>query len=359
MQNIKISELKSHPKNEFFFDNMEESKWNEFIESVKTSGVIEPIVITQDKVIVSGHQRVRACKEIGIDEIIAEVRIYDNDDVVIKDLIETNIRQRGEIGGSSIKVKNRILELERIYGIKQGNNQHKEDTNNVGKLSQKNISAELEMNPETYRNYKSLDKLTPEIQELVDNGITFSTASRVISKLSKDEQIKLFKEYGSELSKGVTQTEVQKYIDEIKTQKSEYETKLKKLEILNQEAKTEKIPDDYEYIKGRIKELITENREITGKYVTAQREIETVKFHAEADLKNKGKPPDITHSYEGFEKAIIEFKIKINPFLYMGLIFKEMDRAEMEKYISLLDLIDKDLKKICSLIINAIKNEII
>ena len=29
-------------------------KWTEFLESIKTSGVIEPIVITQDKTIVSG-----------------------------------------------------------------------------------------------------------------------------------------------------------------------------------------------------------------------------------------------------------------------------------------------------------------
>ena len=38
----------------------------------------------------------------------------------MQDLLETNIRQRGDVGGSAKKVGLRIKELERIYGIKQG-----------------------------------------------------------------------------------------------------------------------------------------------------------------------------------------------------------------------------------------------
>lgn len=75
-------------------------KWYEFIESIRTSGVIEPIVVTRDFTIVSGHQRVRACNELGITEIPARVRDYAGEDAVIKDLLETNVRQRGNIDWS-------------------------------------------------------------------------------------------------------------------------------------------------------------------------------------------------------------------------------------------------------------------
>ena len=122
MQLMKIEELKPHPRNSEFFDDMTGEKWQEFLESIKTSGVIEPIVITQDKVIVSGHQRVRACKELGITEIMTEMRSYDSEDKIIKDLLETNVRQRGNIGGSSVKLGRRIRELERIYDIHNGGN---------------------------------------------------------------------------------------------------------------------------------------------------------------------------------------------------------------------------------------------
>lgn len=73
------------------------NKWSEFIESIRTSGVIEPIVVTRDFTIVSGHQRVRACKELGIAEIPARVKNCTDEDAVIKDLLETNVRQRGNI----------------------------------------------------------------------------------------------------------------------------------------------------------------------------------------------------------------------------------------------------------------------
>lgn len=33
---------------------------------------------------------------------------------------ETNIRQRGDVGGSAKKVGKRIKELERIYGVREG-----------------------------------------------------------------------------------------------------------------------------------------------------------------------------------------------------------------------------------------------
>ena len=144
MQKFTIEELKAHPRNNEFFDDMSGEKWQEFLESIKTSGVIEPIVVTQDKIIVSGHQRVRACKELGIEEIDANVKIYDSDDDIIKDLLETNIRQRGEIGGSTVKLGRRIKELERIYGIRQGGDRSK--TTNGHLASQEELAHQLGIN---------------------------------------------------------------------------------------------------------------------------------------------------------------------------------------------------------------------
>ena len=36
------------------------------------------------------------------------------------DLIETNIRQRGNIGGSAKQIGRRVKEIERLYGIRDG-----------------------------------------------------------------------------------------------------------------------------------------------------------------------------------------------------------------------------------------------
>lgn len=181
MQLMKIEELIPHPRNSEFFDDMSGDKWKEFLESIKTSGVIEPVVITQDKVIVSGHQRVRACKELGIAEILAEVKVYDDEDAILKDLLETNIRQRGTIGGSSVKLGRRIREIERIYGIHNGGNDKVTRTaNGETGLSQEDLARQLGISVDTLQRAKSLPTLPVEIQELVEQGkISPSTASRL------------------------------------------------------------------------------------------------------------------------------------------------------------------------------------
>ena len=67
MELIEVSKLKPFPKNDYFFDDLTGPQWEEFKKSIKSSGVIEPVIVTTDLVIISGHQRVRACKELGID----------------------------------------------------------------------------------------------------------------------------------------------------------------------------------------------------------------------------------------------------------------------------------------------------
>ena len=39
---INVNELTPHPRNEEFFDDIEGEKWQDFLKSVETSGIIEP-----------------------------------------------------------------------------------------------------------------------------------------------------------------------------------------------------------------------------------------------------------------------------------------------------------------------------
>ena len=102
--------------------------------------ITEPIVITPDKVIVSGHQRVRACKELGIDEINCDIHLYK-----------------------------RIKELERIYGIEHGNNQYGDEKNSYPK-TQTQLASDMGMDVRTLQNYKLLADMIPELSDLVDTG---------------------------------------------------------------------------------------------------------------------------------------------------------------------------------------------
>ena len=110
MEQIAITKLKPHPMNSQFFDDITGDSWTLFLESIKTSGVIEPIIATTNYVVVSGHQRLRACKELGIKEVPVVLRSYPDDDSVLLAMIESNTMQRGTIGGSETKFSARIKE---------------------------------------------------------------------------------------------------------------------------------------------------------------------------------------------------------------------------------------------------------
>ena len=195
-------------------------KWNEFLESVKSRGIIEPIVITQNKVIVSGHQRVRACKELGIDKVPCDVHIYNNDDEILQDLLETNIRQRGDVGGSAKKVGLRIKELDRIYENKRGGDR-KSNHNNYG-LNHEQMSKMMGISVSTLENYKKLAEMIPELEELVDTGIVTPTTARAIMRnLSDEEQLELIDSLDT--TKKVTKREIQDYISKNKELETEKE----------------------------------------------------------------------------------------------------------------------------------------
>ena len=134
------------------------------------------------------------------------------EDEILKDLIETNIRQRGDVGGSDIKLGNRIKELERVYGIRKGRPEN--STNGGNKVTQEDLLAQLGLNKETYRRAKALASLPPEIQDLVEQGtISPSTASRLIAKLTPEEQEKLVATLP--VVDYMTQKQVQSYVDQI------------------------------------------------------------------------------------------------------------------------------------------------
>lgn len=94
------------------------------------------------------------------------------------DLLETNIRQREDVGGSAKKVGLRIKELERLYKIEHGGNhgnQYVKARPNNSDLakSQEQLAAQMGMSVDTLKNYKLLADMIPELEDLLDTGIVW------------------------------------------------------------------------------------------------------------------------------------------------------------------------------------------
>lgn len=269
MQLLPVADLVPHPQNDYYFDDIAGEAWDEFLRSIQTSGVIEPIIINQNKMIISGHQRIRACKELGINEVMTETKQYDSDEQMLKDLIETNIRQRGIGNPNPVKFGRCIQALERIYGIRNGSTNKKGD-NRIGEsnyftdqsntpTTESDFAAQLGLTRQSLQNYKQLATMIPEIQDLISTGkVTSTTARAIVKRLSEDEQRELADQL-SEKDGKVSNKEIDFYINKVKILSDEKEQLVKEKESLKAQLQSpvtiEKLSDDdLNAIKAAIKE---------------------------------------------------------------------------------------------------------
>lgn len=343
MQQIKINELKPHPRNNEFFDDMNGEKWKEFLDSIRTSGVIEPIVITTDMVIVSGHQRVRACKELGIDSIMCEIKTYKDEDAIIKDLLETNIRQRGDIGGSAKKVGKRIKELERLYGIEHGNNQYGYEKNSCPK-TQSQLASDMGMDVRTLQNYKMLSDIIPELEELVDTGIvTKTTALAMIRNLSTEEQEEFLNSIPTD--KKYTQKQMDEEIQKYKNRISELIQEGTKTEIITREVDKPKTLDKIKKLEEKLNKATEENEKISSILIKKEKMINEA-IGSSTNYQLTSHCSEITLKMLDFIKEMAKYD-------YMAESFNEIPiatRIEYEKCI-------KSVKKWADRILETINNE--
>lgn len=85
---MKISDLKPHPKNEEIYGYNEEI--SDLVEKIKRSGQVHTLVVTSKGVVLAGHRRLRACKELGIEEVDVEVVDFDTPEQEVEYLIDNN-----------------------------------------------------------------------------------------------------------------------------------------------------------------------------------------------------------------------------------------------------------------------------
>lgn len=318
-------DLKPHPRNGEFFDDMDGQKWKDFLQSVRTSGIIEPIIVTQDLVIVSGHQRVRAAKAIGILKIAVEVRHYADDDKVLKDLIETNIMQRGLGNTNPVKLAKCIAELERILGIRNGGDR-KSDGHNVNLKTQTDLAEELKMSQKQLSRYKKLLDLVPELQTAVEDGkISATNASAILAKLPESEQKAIAEQIVGSDGK-VSKQELEFYKNRVKELSDQNKALSdKKPEVVEKvvEKVVETVPSDYENLKRDNARLFKEKQELANKNVKQESEIRELK-------KAKGlaeeKPND---------KATV-FAYRVKKFLEenANVVWTSSELSELEKPVA-------------------------
>lgn len=180
----KIRKFENHP-----FKVLENESMDELIESIKTNGVLNPVLVrpiddtNYSYEMLSGHRRLYAATSLGLLTIPAIVKEMDDDTATIA-MIDSNI-QREELLPSERAWALR-MKLEAVK--RQGKRNDLTSGNDCQKLTTEEIGEGFGLKGRQVRNYIRLTYLIPQLLEYVDKKAVPFVVGVELSFFFEDDQ---------------------------------------------------------------------------------------------------------------------------------------------------------------------------
>ena len=179
--------FKDHPFREY-----PEEKMQEMVESVTEHGILMPILVRPHKSgegyeIISGHNRVEACRRAGIKTIPATIREMDDDTAVIL-MVDSNLRQRDKLLPSE-KAKAYQMKME---AIKRKAGRPEKNSCQVGTnfRADKAVAENTDDSARQVQRFIRLNSLSAPLLDYVDEGtLAFNPAVEVSYLDPADQQV--------------------------------------------------------------------------------------------------------------------------------------------------------------------------
>lgn len=177
LNKIKIENLKYFPEHKFKLYKGE--RLENMVKSIKQYGVILPIIVWKNNnnyIILSGHNRVEACKLAGIEYIPCIIK----DNLTLEDatliVTETNLMQRSF---TDLSHSERAYTLEQHFNALKCQGKRNDLLQEIEKLTNiekkehniKKIGNEYNLSKDTVARYIRLTKLIPSLLDKIDNEI--------------------------------------------------------------------------------------------------------------------------------------------------------------------------------------------
>lgn len=320
--NVSIDVLKVHPRNTEFFDDISGKEYEEFKHSIQEEGIISEIIVSPDMTIISGHQRYKAAKELGIKMIPIRIRedLID-EDKKLKVLLAANF---GRSKNNESKQRKVAVEYVKLCGYKNGENQWG-CQNGTPKLSLDEIASQLGTSKRNLQRALSIERnLTEPMKQLLDDGVISKTiASDLITSLSEDEQEELISKL--DVAKTYTQKQVQQYVDEIRKLKnnppkpSDYDSTKKELQDYKK---------DYSNLKSQFDEKVSELQNL-------RKQIENMKVTTPTEQYNQ----KLKDSTIFFCSKVADFIEKVGGYVWLVDHLNELPDYEKKSYVSAVNAI--------------------
>ena len=103
-----LSSLKPHPLNNKIYSN---GNTEDLEVSIQENGLLDPIIISKDNTIISGHRRWNACKNIGLENVNVRVENFQDETIALVEL--NRYRQK-----TATELLNEVFLLEKEYSKK-------------------------------------------------------------------------------------------------------------------------------------------------------------------------------------------------------------------------------------------------
>ena len=186
----KLIPFPQHP-----FKLYQDERMQEMVANVRTNGILTPILVrpTRDNKsyeIISGHNRVEAARQAGLEEMPAIIRQMDDETAIVA-MIDSNLRQREQLFPSE-KAFAYKMKLEAIK--RQGERTDLTSGQVVPKLTKyarEVVADEAGENYKQVSRYIRLTELIPELLDYVDQGKLAFNPAVAISYISPELQADL------------------------------------------------------------------------------------------------------------------------------------------------------------------------
>ena len=185
IQILPLTEL--HPFRNHPFQVRDDDEMDKMVDSVKEYGVMTPVIVRPRKdggyEIVAGHRRCHASQRAGVETMPCIVRDMDDDTAIIL-MVDSNC-QREHILPSE---KAKAYEMKLAAIKRQGQRRDLTSGQVVQKLSVQEVADGSGEGYKTVQRFIRLNKLTPELMKMVDDGKLKTTPAVELSYLTPEEQ---------------------------------------------------------------------------------------------------------------------------------------------------------------------------
>lgn len=183
-----LEDFKDHP-----YKVIEDEKLQELVKSVKSNGVLFPIIVRKKEnkyEIISGHRRKRACILANIKEIPCIIKnLNDNEATIL--MVDSNIQREEILPSEKAFAYKMKLNAQKHQGVKKDITSVR-DEQKLKLTTRDKIALEVGESSSNIRRYIRLTNLVKELLDLVDNKKIALSPAVELSYLSEKEQKRIY-----------------------------------------------------------------------------------------------------------------------------------------------------------------------